>query len=189
MMTTEKRHSWKKEPSRNPLSNSCGFTLLEVVIVLVIGSVLLSIAILGMQDIVRRNAAEELISHLNLARMTAIRRHRPVRVDFTPDTTQCTISVNSDVPGVVDTRVIDLGTTGERYVFDSTPPGGGATLPPDIAFIFTPLGFIRTDPGGNAPGNIYLSNQDDSRNFQIQTTIAGGIQLNRFGAGAWNPAF
>jgi hypothetical protein len=70
-----------------------------------------------------------------------------------------------------------LDTQGETFVFDPAPPGGPPA--PDAAFIFSPLGFIST-PNGNVAGNIYLTNSDNSRRFQIQTTIAGGIDLNRY---------
>lgn len=165
-----------------------GFTLLELVIVTVIASIMMSIAILGTRNIMRHHAPEELVSELHLARMYAIRQHRPVTVTFQFNTTQCLVNWTLDNGGV-GTRTIDLGLQGEPFLFDNNPPGAPPAA--DAAFVFSPLGFISAVPGGNVSGSIYLRNQaanavaggDNRMFYQIQTTIAGGIQLNRY-----NPA-
>lgn len=162
-----------------------GFTLLELVIVTVIGAIIMGIAVSGARSIMRHHAPEELVSELHLARMFAIRQHRQVTASFNFNTTQCTVRWALDGGGF-GTRVIDLGRQGEQFVFDNNPPGGAPAA--DISFIFSPLGFISTNPGGNVPGNVYLRNStapavggvSERMFYHIQTTIAGSIVINRY---------
>ncbi|MGD8846414.1 MAG: GspH/FimT family pseudopilin [Desulfobacteraceae bacterium] len=156
--------------------NCCGFTLIELMIVIALGTTLMAIAVLSFRGVVRHHAAEELISELRLAGLMAIRQHRNITVTFNPGTAQYAMAW-SDAGGAVTTRMGNTGGHGETFVFDPAPPGNPPA--PDAAFIFSPLGFIST-LNGNVAGNIYLTNTDNSRQFQIQTTIAGGIDLNRF---------
>jgi prepilin-type N-terminal cleavage/methylation domain-containing protein len=156
--------------------SASGFTLLEVLIVIIMGSLLMTVAVTGLRGVVRHHAAEELISELHLASMRAIRQSRTVTVTFNPGTTQYAMAWTNPGGGV-NTRMAYLGTHGERFVFDPAPPGSPPA--PDAAFIFSPLGFIST-LNGNVAGNIYLTNSDNSRRFQIQTNIAGGIDLNSY---------
>jgi prepilin-type N-terminal cleavage/methylation domain-containing protein len=162
-----------------------GFTLLELLVVMVVSAILLTMAVISVQSIVRHHAPEELVSELHVARMSAIRQHRPVTVTFNFNTTQCAVTWTMDGGGV-GTRIVDLGSQGEQFAFDNNPPGAPPAA--DSAFVFSPLGFISTIPGGNTGGNIYLRNQSsgvaagvgDRSFYQIQTTIAGGIVLNRY---------
>jgi prepilin-type N-terminal cleavage/methylation domain-containing protein len=156
--------------------NSCGFTLVELMIVIAMAATLMAIAAAGLRGVVRHEAAEELISELHLASLMAIRQHRTVTVTFNPGTAQYAMAW-TNAGGAVSTRMGIIGAHGEPFVFDPAPPGGPPA--PDAAFIFSPLGFIST-LNGNVAGNIYLTNSDNSRQFQIQTTIAGGIDLNRY---------
>jgi prepilin-type N-terminal cleavage/methylation domain-containing protein len=166
--------------------STSGFTLLELMIVIIIGSVLMTIAATGLRGIVRHHAAEELISELHLASLRAIRQSRTVTVTFNPGTTQYAMAWTNPGGGVT-TRMAYLGDHGETFVFDNNPPGSPPAT--DAAFIFSPLGFIST-LNGNVAGNIYLTNSDNSRRFQIQTTIAGGIDLNRYDPTAgWTSAY
>jgi prepilin-type N-terminal cleavage/methylation domain-containing protein len=156
--------------------STSGFTLLELLVVIIMGSVLMTIAVTGLRGVVRHHAAEELISELHLASMRAIRQARTVTVTFNPNTAQYAMAW-TNAGGGVSTRMGVIDGHGESFVFDPAPPGGPPA--PDAAFIFSPLGFIST-PNGNVAGNIYLTNRDNSQQFQIQTTIAGGIDLNRY---------
>jgi prepilin-type N-terminal cleavage/methylation domain-containing protein len=166
--------------------STSGFTLLELLVVIIMGSVLMTVAVTGLRGVVRHHAAEELISELHLASMRAIRQARTVTVTFNPGTTQYALAWTNPGGGV-STRMAYLGTQGETFVFDANPPGNPPA--PDAAFIFSPLGFISTT-NGNVAGNIYLTNSDNSRRFQIQTTIAGGIDLNRYDpAAGWTNAY
>jgi prepilin-type N-terminal cleavage/methylation domain-containing protein len=156
--------------------NSCGFTLVELMLVIAVAGTLMAIAASGLRGVVRHEAGEELISELHLAGLMAIRQHRTVTVTFNPGTAQYAMAW-TNAGGAVSTRMGTIGAHGERFVFDPAPPG--VPPAPDAAFIFSPLGFIST-LNGNVAGNIYLTNSDNSRRFQIQTTIAGGIDLNRY---------
>lgn len=164
-----------------------GFTLLELMVAVLVAIGVTAIAVPSLQSIMRRHAPEELISELQLAHISAIRQHRQVTVTFLFNTTQCRVRWFDDA-GVQITKLIDLGQEGEMYVFDNNPLGGAQA--PVNQFIFSPLGFVSVNPGGNVSGNIYLTNQDNTRQYQIQTTIAGGIDLNRYNqvANAWESA-
>jgi prepilin-type N-terminal cleavage/methylation domain-containing protein len=178
-------------------SSRDGFTAVELVVVIAIAAIVMSIAVVGTRNLLRHHAPEELVSELHVARMFAIRQHRPVTVTFNFNTPQCTVTWPLDGAGAGNgTRTVDLGRHGERFLFDNNPPGGAPG--PDLEFIFSPLGFISTNPGGNVGGNIYLMNQNvsaavggiDRMYYQVQTTIAGGIILNRYdpATATWNRA-
>ncbi len=171
------------------MRNTSGFTLLELIIVLSIGAIIMAIAIPMVQNLVKSKPADELVSMLHLARMMAIRQHRPVEAEIDFDTSKCTLSWENE-DGSEGIKVWNLADSVEGYYFNDTPPGGAPASDP--AFYFRPLGFISTNPNPtiNVGGNIYLSERDNAisgptnaKHFQIEITIAGGIELNRWATG------
>ena len=70
-----------------------GFTLVELMITLVIASILLTIAVPGMRNIIQNNRitgqVNEMVTAFNLARMEAIRRGSPVSVCASADQASC----------------------------------------------------------------------------------------------------
>ena len=164
---------------------SDGFTIVELMIVIAIFAIMTGLAVPGFRTLVHSNSADELVSELNLARMIAIRRQTPVTVTFAGGTSQCTVTWIADDLGTVRTKTVDLGNSGERFRFDTSPPGGGTPAANNI-FGFSPLGFISAD-GAPVEGNVYLTSNDGVKSFQIQTTIAGSITINRYNpsTGTW----
>ncbi len=80
-------------------TSQSGFTLVELMIVLVIASVLLSVAIPGFRDLLERNrlqsAASNLYTSLMLARSEALKRNQPIGVckgTATTSAASCTTS-------------------------------------------------------------------------------------------------
>ena len=164
-----------------------GFTMVELAVTLAIASIVMFSALNGYRYITKHHAAEELTSELRAAGKLAVKRCRPVTATFNFNTTRCVLSWGNDAGGI-DTKTIDFGKSArnEAYFFDPNPPGGAT--PPDAAFVFSALGFISTIPGGNVGGNVYLRSEDNSLWYQIQTTIAGGIDLRRYNhaTGQWD---
>ena len=178
----QKNHS-HKGLTANFCGVSAGFTIVELVIAISIFAIMSAVAVPSYQNLVRSNSADELVSELNLARMIAIRRQTPVTVTFAGGTSQCTVTWIGDDLGTVRTKTVDLGNSGERFRFDTSPPGGGAA---NNIFGFSPLGFISAD-GVDGVGNVYLTSADGTKSFQIQTTFAGGITISRYNSdtGTW----
>jgi type IV fimbrial biogenesis protein FimT len=70
-----------------------GFTLVELMITLVIASIVLTMAVPGMRDLIQNNRitgqVNEMVTAFNLARMEAIRRGSPVSVCASADQASC----------------------------------------------------------------------------------------------------
>ncbi len=70
-----------------------GFTLVELMMTLVVGSIILTLAVPSFRDMIQNNRittqANELVTALNLARMEAIRRGTPVSVCASTDQATC----------------------------------------------------------------------------------------------------
>jgi type IV fimbrial biogenesis protein FimT len=70
-----------------------GFTLVELMMTLVIASIVLTMAVPGMRDLIQNNRitgqVNEMVTAFNLARMEAIRRGSPVSVCASADQASC----------------------------------------------------------------------------------------------------
>ncbi len=172
------------------MRNTSGFTLLELMMVMVMGAVLMAIAIPMFQNLVKSKPEDELVSNLHLARMMAVRQHRPVAATIDPVANQCELRW-FDNNNQLARKVWQMADKGEGYYINDAPPGGGAAS--DRDFRFSPMGFISADldPAINVGGNIYLSDGNNVRHYRIQTNIAGGIELNQWspGTNSWVPAY
>ena len=167
------------------LRNPRGFTLTELLIVITVIGLLSAIAVPSFNSLVRGNSSNratfELLSDLQLARMTAIRTNQPVIVTFNqPAANQYTISWTENGNR---TKVAFLAANNSNIVFDDSPAGGAQA--PDDSFTFTPLGFIQ--PGlGNPTGNIYILDNENLRRFCISTSVAGVIVERRWDGSDWS---
>ncbi len=169
-------------------NNAAGFTLLEVVTVMVCLMILGTIAALNLENIVygshARRGTDILVSDLDLARMTAMRAKRTVTVSFdVPALGQYTISFVGN-GGVVNSSVHYLDASG-RLFFDNAPPGSSPAPEADISF--NQMGFAR--PGsGSVIGNIYVSDSVNGSIFRIATTAGGAIEKRTWleSTGTWS---
>ena len=77
------------------MKNERGFTLVELMITLVIASIVLTMAVPGMRDLVQNNRitgqVNEMVTAFNLARLEAIRRGSPVSVCASTDQENCSL--------------------------------------------------------------------------------------------------
>jgi prepilin-type N-terminal cleavage/methylation domain-containing protein len=165
--------------------NRRGFTLIELMLIIIIASVLLAIAIPNFEALVygpsSNRATFKLMGALNEARLKAIKMHQPVTVAFNqPLANQLTMMWNEN--GINRTKVHRLHRNTTRVTFDNAPPGGA--LAPDNNFVFTSMGFIQPNLG-NPTGNIYVVDNTNGRRFHIATTLAGGIVERQWNGSAW----
>jgi prepilin-type N-terminal cleavage/methylation domain-containing protein len=143
-----------------------GFTVIEVVVVMAIVAILSSIAIPGFSrwipDYQLKNAARDLYSNLQLAKMTAVKENGVCRVEFDSSVSPGTYLIRSAANDVI--RTVDLGTYGRGMDF--------GTVAPPASISFSPTGTI------GASDSFTLAN-DRGTNYTIATSPAGAIQLNK----------
>lgn len=148
-----KGYKWIK-----PLQKKSGFTLIELMIVVAIGLILTSLGIASMNILIPRiqtkSIANDLKSNLQLTKLEAIKRNRPLLVDFTDsagplipggDCITC-IDTNgdNDCGDEVGTNIItQLNLTNSNHVaFQNAGFAFGNSF-----FTFNPRG-IPSSPGG-----------------------------------------
>ena len=173
-----------------------GFTLLELIVIIVVFMALVMVAIPGfsrwLPNYRLRAATRDLFSNLQHAKLTAVKRHRT-----------CAISFNQDVGGTIYDYVVYVDTGNdlefsagdevlttvlfsERYTgvsFD-TSQGGGDGIDdtiidnddnyPSIGFLSN--GFSVDNNGDPAAGSIYLTNTT-GRQREVAVSSAGNITI------------
>lgn len=171
-----------------PIGAKAGFTLVELLTVMVVLGILSTIAALNYESIVYgsqiNRETDVLIGDLQLARITAMRAKRTVTVAFNvPSANQYTISYAGS--GGTISEVHRINSLGGRLYFDDDPPG--ASPDPDNSIAFNPMGFAQPS-SGSLIGNVYLSDSKNGMIFRIATTAAGGILKRTWSTAAadWN---
>jgi prepilin-type N-terminal cleavage/methylation domain-containing protein len=150
------------------LSTTCGFTLMELMIVILIAAVLLAIAVPNTINWMRqrsaRDAADQLSMDLQRAKLLAIQRNANCEIRInTPGPNQYTISVINEV--------VDLGTYTGAVVFTDAPDVSAPFI------TFTPQGVCQNF------GAFYLTSQN--RRYRVRATAAGGISVHLSSGGQW----
>lgn len=117
-----------------------GFTMVELMIVIVVTAVLLAMAVPSFRDLIERKAttgaAESAIAKLQLAKSEALKRSKPILVDFHVDGTDWAIGVTDKMGGCNAEDASGANACTVEY----NNSGGGADL-----FVMRVLGSDQKD--------------------------------------------
>jgi prepilin-type N-terminal cleavage/methylation domain-containing protein len=194
------------------LKDIYGFSLIELVGVMVIIGVLASIAIPGFASLLPNYrleaAAKDLYSDLQLAKLTAVKQNAISAIFFDSSTSPGKYFICSD-PGAngnwdgpaamggddTSIKTVELSKYGSGVDFGAGNttddiPGGGAppsdvityTTPTDVA-LFSPAGTV-INPGA-AGSYAYLSNNHGSSYGVGTPSITGAVILRKWNGNAW----
>lgn len=183
------------------LTDQKGFTLIEIIMVLVIMGLMLTIG--GMPafetwtaNMHVRGAADDLRANMQRARVEAIKQNSDTAILFDPANNTyefCSDSGDGNwaTPGdntVVET--VDLASygSGVAYGHGTIPAGksvpGGAFLAGDVSFpgnrvVFDSRGI------GNPAGYVYLDNNRQDRVYAVGSLLSGNIVARRWNGTDW----
>lgn len=153
-------------------SNSRGFTLVELMIVLALLSVLAFIAVPALTELTRKNRiqakTEELKTFLTMARTEALTRRTPVTVDFTKATaTNPSWDLSAD------------GTLLRK--FELTPAQPKSTVMNSLTELtYNANGTVSLASGGAARFTVCYE-QDETTGYMISVLPSGSIRLHQRG--------
>jgi len=150
---------------RTPL----GFTLIELMIVMVVIAVLLTLAIPPILTWMRQSgvqhAADQLSMDMQRSRWMAIKHHANCSISFNHATNRYTISLNN--------QAVELSAYRGGVQFTNDPEASVDII------TFTPQGLC------NPSGAVHLTNQNKERVYRIRATSAGGISRRIWNGSKW----
>ncbi len=180
--------------------NLAGFTLVEVLVVLIVIAVLGSIAVPGymkwMPNIRLKNAARDLYANMQKTRMGAVKDNKDWAIQFDPAQNEYTIYSDSGdddwatVGDNVAVETVRLSTyrSGVAFGPGNVPAGNnsvsGAPMPADdVSYtanrvVFNPL-------GTGSLGYVYLENEERATTYAVGTRPSGALRLLRWLGGGW----
>jgi type IV fimbrial biogenesis protein FimT len=185
---------------RHGAISQSGFTLMELMIVLVIVAVLATIAGPSFRDSIERNrrlyAVEQTLSILNQARTEAVSRSAEVRVCPSSDSDTCVLGSNVWTSGIIS-FVDDGGPTGcatagdGLWDNDDDPPcEAGVRVAPEFASGLNVYGpdpnsplqsaiVFNADGGADLAGSIRFCYEDDdeSRASAVVVGVSGQLRI------------
>lgn len=150
-------------------SRTAGFTLMEMMIVLVIIGIISAIATPSTLEWLRRqgvrNAADKLAEDFQRAKLLAIQRSAACSLTIDKANDQYTISIVNEK--------VDLEGFRGAVSFTDSP------VATDAQITFTPQGVC------NPAGVVLVTNAEGSATYRIRATVAGGISRHRWANGSW----
>ena len=168
------------------MRNKSGFTIIEVLIVIVIMAVMMGFGfnyIIGWLPGFRaRNAARDVYSNLQSARMTAIKQHQRCTVTFRNSGVNDGYDIYFDDDGDLqydngETKLREVNFTQYKgdVVYNSAESGNGVSFV-DNSVTFLPNGLIANTQGGSTR-IVYLQTVNGDRQWEIAVSPAGGVNI------------
>ena len=165
--------------------NNKGFTLLEIIIVIVIFAIGMTIAIPGIMDMGQRgqikSEARQLKDSLAEARIEAIERNSWVTVDYSQVNNNYVMFVD-DTPHnyTLDAGEVVINTTTlSASKYDVTQGGGdGIAIGLGNAVSWDAKGMPYSSGGGLSNGSIYLTG--DNTSYQISINQTGNVHIDQY---------
>lgn len=176
-----------------------GFTLVEVIVVLIVIAVLGSIALPGymkwMPNIRLKSTARDLYGNMQKMRMVAVKDNRTTAIIFDPANNRYTLCENWDGPTsscVGGTEIVDFNDLKSEVGYghgNANLQVTGAALPlaPDDDVSYTPPdNVVSFDPRGLADaGYVYLDHQEHTTTFAVGSLLSGAVRLLRWDGSKW----
>ena len=169
-------------PANGGARGALGFTMIEVMVVMVILAILSSIAIPGfsrwLPNYRLKGAARDFYSNLQLAKSGAIRD----RADWAVELSGNTYIVTRDGSGT-PFKTVNLTDYGSNVSFgagSSTPSAGAVTADSENPVVFNSRGFTTNED----PILAYLTNSRNT-SYAVGTLVSGAVVLRKWNGSGW----
>ncbi|WP_022668521.1 GspH/FimT family protein [Desulfospira joergensenii] len=190
------------------MKNNSGFTLIELVLVLIIIVVLASVTIANFSswqdNIYLKSAARDLYSSMQEARMIAVENNSSTAIVFDTANNRYYLCDDpgadgwdgaNDYTGTGDNnilRTVDLAAAYNNRVrfgpgnVTAGSPGSGDPLPPDNISYSSPVNILTVNSKGIGNGGYaYLENPNQDICYAVGTRVSGLVKIWRWDGGAW----
>jgi len=162
------------------VKNEKGFSILELVVTIAVIGVMASIAIPSFSSWIPnyrlRNAAMDLHSNLQLAKMQAIRDNSTCSIEFDEEAQSYQLRDNADT----EIKTVNLASYGSDITFGHGPAPTGE----DIEYEGSRVTFDSQGMGQS--GYIYLENKKKDRCFRVGSMLTGIIRLEKWDGSDWD---